>query len=195
MAAITCCVLLFQFRKFYYLPIACITMILFVFIQWSHYRDVTSHAKLTVYKVPHHTALDLIDEGTAYFITDSSLQQKISAIRFHIQPNRLNHGVDRVESVPGSLSAMYGNWMWHGRSILIIRDPHAIPLTAMKADYVIISNNAVKNLSVLSQIKASEIILDSSNSYYFAERLRTQALAAGIRIHSVWHEGAFVRDV
>jgi competence protein ComEC len=65
----------------------------------------------------------------------------------------------------------------------------------MKADYVIISNNAVKNLSVLSQINASEIILDSSNSYYFAERLRTQALAAGIRIYSVLHEGAFIRDI
>jgi competence protein ComEC len=195
MLAITCCVLLFQFRKFYYLPAACVIMILFVSMQWSHYRDVTSHAKLAVYKVPHHTALDLIDEGSAYFIADSSLLQKPSAVRFHIQPNRLNNGVDRVEAVTKSLSGVYGNWTWHGRSILIIRDPHAIPLSAMKADYVIISNNAVKNLSVLSQINASEIILDSSNSYYFAERLRTQALAAGIRIYSVLHEGAFIRDI
>ncbi len=195
MVAIICCVLLFQFRKFYYVPVACVMMLLFVLIQWTHYRDVTSHAMLAVYKVPHHTALDLIDEGKAYFITDSSLQRKTSAVRFHIQPNRLNHGVDNVESVIPSLSGAYGNWTWRGRSILMIRDPHAIPLTAMEADFVIISNNAVKNLSALSHINASEIILDSSNSYYFAEKLRTQALAAGIRIYSVLHEGAFIKNI
>lgn len=195
MIAIICCVLLFQFRKFYYLPVACVIMVVFILIQWTHYRDVTRHAKLTVYRVPHHTALDLIDEGQAYFIADSVLQQKTSAVRFHIQPNRLNNGVDRVESVTQSLSATYRNWTWRGRSILLIRGPHAIPVTAIKADYVIISNNAVRNLSSLCHINATEIILDSSNSYYFAERLRTQALAAGISVYSVLHEGAFIKDI
>lgn len=195
MIAIACCILLFQFRKFHYLPVACVIMMVFVLIQWLHYCDVTRYPKLAVYRVPHHTALDLINEGRAYFIADSLLQQKTSAVRFHIQPNRLNNGVDRVEPVTRSLSRTYQNWTWHGRSILLIRDPRAIPVTKMKADYIIISNNAVKNLSVLTHINASEIILDSSNSYYFAERLQAQALAAGIRIYSVLHQGAFIKDI
>lgn len=195
MAAITCCVLLFQFRKFYYLPVASAVMILFVIVQWMHYGDVTRHAKLTVYKVPHHSALDLIDGGRAYFVADSSLRQNVSAVRFHIQPNRLHHGVEMIETVKESSPGLYGNWLWRGRLILQIRDPHAIPAVAMKADYLIISNNAVKNLAALSHIQASEIILDSSNSYYFAERLRAQASAAGIRIYSVLHEGAFTKDI
>lgn len=195
MIAIACGVLLFQFRKFYYLPAAGGIILVFVLIQWLHYCNVTRHPKLAVYRVPHHTALDLIDAGRAYFIADSVLQQKTSAVRFHIQPNRLNNGVDRVESVTQSLSAAYSNWTWHGRSVLLIRDPRAIPVTTMKADYVIIANNAVKNLSVLSHINASEIILDSSNSYYFAERLRAQALAAGIPVYSVLHQGAFIEEI
>lgn len=194
MIAIICCVLLFQFRKFYFLPTACVTMVLFVIVQWMHYQDVTRYARLTVYKVPHHRALDLIDGGRAYFVADSSLKQDASAVRFHIQPNRLSHGVERVETITAS-SKLYGHWTWHGRSILQIHDSHAIPALPMKADYLIISNNAVKNLSALSHIQASEIILDSSNSYYFAERLRAQASAAGIGIYSVLHEGAFMKDI
>jgi competence protein ComEC len=195
MIAIVCCVLLLQFRKFYYFPVACVIMVMFVLLQWTHHSDVTDHATLALYRVPHHTALDLIDKGRAYFIADSSLQRKTSAVRFHIQPNRLNRGVDEVEALTKCLSGAYGSWRWQGRSILMIRHPHAIPLIRMKADYLIISNNAVKNLSALSHINASEIILDSSNSYYFAERLRAQASVAGIRIYSVLHEGAFIRDI
>jgi competence protein ComEC len=194
MAAIVSCILLFQFRKFYYLPAACIPMIVFVIVQWMHYQDVNRYARLTVYKVPHHSALDLIDGGRAYFVADSSLQQNTSAVRFHIQPNRLYNGVEMIEAIPAS-SKLYGNWTWRGRSILQIRNSHAIPAIAMKTDYLIISNNAVRNLSALSHIQASEIILDSSNSYYFAERLRAQAAAAGIHIYSVLHEGAFIKDI
>jgi competence protein ComEC len=42
-----------------------------------------------------------------------------------------------------------------------------------------------------AHIDAKQILLDSSNTYYFATKLLDDAVPLGLRVHSVWHRGAF----
>jgi len=190
MGVIISAVLLFQFRSFRYIAVAFICTLLFAAVQWHHFYQDVDRRYITVYKVPHHSAVDLTAQGHVYFLTDSLLPQKAPAIRFHIHPNRLHNGVEEVSTLVQPVTS-YQLLHWQEKSILRITDGKAIP-SQTKVDYLIISNNAIRNLaSLLKQIDASEIILDSSNSYYFATKLLAQASQLNVRVHSVWHEGAF----
>ncbi len=194
MGVITGGVLLFQYRKFPYLVSAFACAILFVVGQWNHFYEDVEGRGIAIYKVPHHSAMDLIDHGQAYFFTDSVLIKNASSIRFHIHPNRLQHGVAIVNAIDPGIAQGYRSFTWHGKSILQILNGNTIPM-GMTVDYLFVSNNAVRNLSSLASIHASQIILDSSNSYYFAGRLLDQAAKLNINLYSVWHEGAFVKMI
>ncbi|HEY9045818.1 MAG TPA: ComEC/Rec2 family competence protein [Ohtaekwangia sp.] len=194
MAVIVSMVLLFQFKAYGYIWVAAVCSIMFVAIQWFHFYSDVEKRYITVYKVPHHSAVDLTEEGQVYFMTDSLLMRNASAVRFHIHPNRLQHGVEQVIPVREQTSS-YRLLQWQGKFILQIMGNKSMP-SHIQVDYLIISNNAVKDLAaLLKQVEASEIILDSSNSYYFASKLLKQASAQNIRIHSVWHTGAFSVEI
>jgi len=60
---------------------------------------------------------------------------------------------------------------------------------------LIIANNAVKDLPVfLQKVEATQIILDSSNSFYYSDRIVNNFKSSQL-IHSVWHHGAFDRII
>jgi competence protein ComEC len=56
---------------------------------------------------------------------------------------------------------------------------------------MILSNNAVKSLSTVANTKAKEFVVDSSNSFYRADKLLREAESHKIKIFSVLHHGAF----
>ena len=62
----------------------------------------------------------------------------------------------------------------------------------LSVDFVIISNNAVADFQELeSRIHIGHLILDSSNSKYFATHFLDQAKPFSTKIYSVLHQGAF----
>ena len=79
---------------------------------------------------------------------------------------------------------------WNGVTILQLSDlPAKIP--EISIDYLILSGSAARNAGkLLSKIKAKEIILDSSNSYFVVDKVYN-SLTQTYRLHSVWHHGAF----
>jgi len=82
--------------------------------------------------------------------------------------------------------------VWKGLTIVQLHNKDFRIPPNLTVDYLIISNNAIKNLSaVVSEIEAKEFIVDSSNSFYRAERLLLDAEKYGIEIFSVLHQGAF----
>jgi competence protein ComEC len=187
-------VLLFKYRKFsYIIPAACLTVV-FSFFQWQRFFENVNQRKFSVYNVRGHSAIDLMDKGHAYFLTDSSLYADKEKIRFHIMPHRLISGINNVDDGISTLTGFQGCDLirWNGISILQIRQrDFSFPLT-LPIDYLIISNNAVYDFSLLSKFNVKEIILDSSNSSYFSNRLLRQANGMNIVVHSVLHEGAYI---
>jgi competence protein ComEC len=111
---------------------------------------------------------------------------------FHVSPNRLEQGIRNVRILsPKRDSSMSATLIaWNGKKVLLVDTPIQ-NIRPVEVDYLVISQNALKYYSIPKQIKASAIILDSSNSYYFAERMMKYASEQGLQIHSVRHEGAF----
>lgn len=187
-------VLLFQYKRFSYLVIAVVVVGLLSLLQWVHlYKEVVKK-ELIVYKVTGHQAIDLISSGSAFFMADSALKADEEKIRFHIRPYRLQREVKEVSLLEQSdlikMGERYKLIVWNSKSILIL-DKKEVDLPSIAVNYVVVCNNAVSIEALQQTITFDKIILDSSNSYYFAEKQRKQAEALHLPIHSVLHHGYF----
>lgn len=187
-------ILLVRYKRFHYCLAAFGFAVLFAACQWLHYAENINEGKITVYNIRGHSAIDLIDRGHAYFLADSILQADVGKLRFHVQPNRLFSGVGNVvtDGQQPFVSKVKGGKVicWKGKVIVHITHRDLKLPEKVRADWIVVSNNAVKDLSEL-QVNA-KIILDSSNSYFYTERILAQARKHHLDVYSVMHQGAFV---
>lgn len=196
MGAIFCIVFLFELRKTSYLTATAIFMVTFSALQWIHFHENVRQKKLIVYNVSGHSAWDVMHNGQVYFFSDSVLKADRDKLRFHIRPNRLRNGVGEiyegvkqsfVREIPGGKLIV-----WKGLRILQLDQKNFSVPENLEVDYVLLGGNALYDLKSLQVLKFQKLILDSSNSFYFAERLLNDAQDEGIPIHSVQHHGAFI---
>jgi competence protein ComEC len=185
---------LVHYRKFGYMVAAVCVILCYTALQWWHFSRDVNVSTIAVYSIPGHGAVDLIDRGQTFFITDSALLNDSRAIRYHITPNRLIRGVGTVRSeIPASKPLKGCRLMtWHGRTILHITDRN-FEVPRLNVDLVIIGNNAVPDVaSIMSRITFRKAVLDSSNSFTFATRFLRSAKSRQIDVYSVLHKGAFI---
>jgi competence protein ComEC len=187
-------ILLLQFRRFAFLLALAGCGLVFGMLHWYHYHEVMHHARFVVYKVNGNTAMEWLADGQSYFAGSQSLLEDADRMRFHIRPNRLIHGVQRVHSSTELFhheSRGLRLYVWQTLRIgqIIDRDFSLDP--DLELDYLVISNNSVFRLEKLAKTKVKHIIIDSSNSYFTADRLLRQAHEQEIPVYSVLHQGAF----
>jgi len=196
MTAIFGVVFLFELRKIIFLSGVTICMVIFSIVQWIQYYDNIHQRKFVVYNVPGHSAWEMLDNGQAYFFTDSVLANDRNNIRFHIRPNRLRNGVTDIEDgAKREFVAQFAGCrlvVWNGLKILLLEQKDFNVPSNIQFDYVIVGGNSLRSLESVKPLKFKKLILDSSNSSYFAERLLKDARAEGISMHSVQHQGAFI---
>lgn len=184
---------LFESRRFKYVVFAFMGIVVFAGIQWIHFfRDVNIR-QLAVYKIPGHTAIDLIDRGATCFLADRELQTDVKKLRYHVTPNRLMAGATTVLSQPRSYSFKGGTLIvWNGLKILRLTDGGFELPESLAVDWIIIGNNAVPDITRITEgITCSKVILDSSNSFFFASHFLEAAKLYKLDVHSVLHQGAF----
>jgi competence protein ComEC len=164
---------------------------------WIHFNEDVDVKKLMVYKVAHHSAVDLIDHGQALFLADSALYADREKLRFHVTPNRLITGVSEVHSgyeAADNVVVKEGCTLlvWKQKTILIVnQNTFSVPKN-LKIDYLIVSQNAVKDLtSIQNYIQTARIIFDSSNTFYYVDKMLKQANELHMNAFSVLHDGAF----
>lgn len=189
-------IFLFEFRRFSTMFAITLCVICFGFTRWIHFDKEINSQRFTVYSVSGHSAWDLIDRGHAYFFTDSMLINDEERIRFHIQPYRLQHGVDDVYSgdhlifsrnFPGCRLVMKNDI-----TILQITSKEFLAPKNINLDYIVLGNNAISDIHTISSLKCKKLILDSSNSFYFASRMLKETEKLSFETYSVLHQGAFV---
>jgi competence protein ComEC len=193
---LVCFITLFlQSRRRLYLHGIFMLFFLFSADLWLNYLHTFSKNKLVVYRISGHSAYEIISRGQAFQFCDSALLSgNGEKIRFHIQPNRLASGVSGIwngKEGPFSKEVTGGRFTcWNGKTILQLHAFSGLS-SELKVDFLILSANAAKDLpGILQKINASKIILDSSNSYFVADKV-LNSLPAKDQIHSVWHHGAF----
>jgi competence protein ComEC len=188
-------ILMLQRKKFSYFLVAASSVSLFAVFQFFNYYQQRKISELIVYRVPGHSAVDLISEGSAIFCSDTTLLNLPGKVNFHIKPNRIQRAADEVKvsadsefrrSIPGGEILL-----WKGKTILYIKSRDFALTKAAKFDFVVIANNSVADLKTLKdELDTDYIILDSSNSYYYASE-RVKENISVIKVHSVLHDGAF----
>lgn len=189
---------LFEYRKFVYVGCCAITVAVYAGLQWSHFATEVNIRKVAVYKVPGHTAVDLIDRGQAFFISDTVMNAE-DKIRFHISPHRIQAGVSGV--VRGAPVAYHFKGctmiVWGGRRLLHITETDFELPSGLSADWVLVANNAVTSVKTIAEAlrRTKTVILDSSNSFFFASRFLEDAKLYKLDVHSVLHQGAYVQTV
>ncbi|QOI97626.1 MAG: ComEC family competence protein [Flammeovirgaceae bacterium] len=191
-------ILLLQYRKFQFLITATLFALLFGIAQWYHYYTLIKPAKLVVYHVPGFSAMELIQNGRSGFYGDPSLISNTERMRFHISPNRLISGVyhtevndsaNAIQLTPHTLAVF-----WQNNVIIRLQKSTTLP-ESLHADYILISNNAIKSASEIAHIQAKAVILDSSNSLALCKQLLNEAKSRSLPFYSVMHSGAFVNQV
>jgi competence protein ComEC len=196
MAAILSVFFLIEFRKFPFAVISMSCVIIFSLLQWNHFATEINKKQFVVYNVSGQRAFDLIDNGKAFFFSDSMLQNDEERIRFHIRPNRLVSGIHVIHNqLPGDCMLNFKGCKmirFEHISILEVYDKEFEFPSGLSVDYLLVSNNAIQNIKAVSALKFGKLILDSSNSAYIATKVLEQAKSNSLDIHSVLHQGAFI---
>ncbi len=190
-------VLFLEYKKFAYLLVSVCLSFVIAITSWIHFEEDVNTERLIVYKVAHHSAFELIDHGQALFFTDLALYKDREKLRFHIQPNRLIGGVSIVQRGYEKLDNIIKKdgctlLVWKQKTILILKQGVFTLPKDLKVDYLIVSQNAIKDFAAIqNSIQANQIIFDSSNSFYYVDKMLKQAKELHINVYSVLHDGAF----
>lgn len=184
--------LLFIQKKFGWLIVAMMSVTIFSAMQWHHFATDVRARTVRVYSVAGRSMIDMICDGDSRMVLDSLAgTQWDRSFRF-IQPSWIRGGVSLDVAKLHNVQSRDGwtAWVWGDISFLRVSDNVSNPPEA-EVTFLVISNNSVKSLTSLAGVKCEKIIVDSSNSFYFAERLRNEAIALGVELWSVPHAGAF----
>jgi competence protein ComEC len=183
-------IFLLQKRSFKFAIATASIAVLFAIQSWLHFDEEVNTKRLVIYKVPGHSAIDLISAGQSVFLSDSALVTDEERIRFHIRPNRLFCGVSEIKASQQRIHEGYDYFIWNNKKVLWIKDKKADLPGNIFSDYLIIANNSV-SIKQLSLIKSDKIILDSSNTKWYVDQLKKN-WAEKEKIYSVSDEGAFI---
>ena len=189
--------LLFHKKIMYGYAAACVIVSLGV-SAWMAPVSSDAREMLYVYHVPRATAFDIVSDDRAYFVFNSpeaDPETVDTRVKRHILPNRLRHGVSQVYNAgiqPFSRSIPRGNLMVrNGKCILQLEALTTDLPEGLQVDILILSGKAMwQSDEILQKIIPRKIILDSSNSYFVADKV-LRSLPKHYQIHSVPHHGAF----
>ena len=195
MGVIILSILLFEFKRFRYVIGVLILVLFYSGAQWQHYIGEVNRKQLIVYKVNGHGAMEWIDHGKSYFYSDSTLVNDLERIRFHIRPNRIASGVGNIQvNQPMFMKSLDGlrYFNFNENKVLWVDQKNSNLPNKVITDYLIIGNNAVNSLdNIQGKIEFKHLILDSSNSLAYSNRILREAKLKSISIYSVLTQGAF----
>lgn len=187
--------LLIRFKRFQLVLLMLIFVSLFSLLSWHHLLNEVDRPRWTVYRTQGHCAMEWIQNGSSFFLTDSAFMQNKARIKFHIQPSRLVHRVNIVHSVSSlpHRSKELELLKWNGKIFLFLKSKKFNLPKNLVVDYLVVSNNSLTSLKMIGgHINFGELILDSSNSYRYGERLEKEAGELSKSCFSVLKKGAFI---
>lgn len=180
--------LLISEKKFSWMILSLICVMVFSGVQWNHYDQDVMRNRFIVYNISGHQGVEWISKGRSRFVGDSSLVSDAERMRFHIRPNRLFCGVKEVETQFRVDTPKV--FLVNGKKMGVINRPISSWPGDLELDYLIVGNNSFKSFAQARKtINFKKLILDSSNSSYLASRIQSEADDV---VHAVQHEGAYV---
>ncbi len=195
--------LFFLRKKPSYLIAALSAWVIFSAGQVMEEYELANQKKLIVYSVKNHSAIDIIYGREHFFSADEELIRDQSSMMFHIKHNwwrlELNdYKLLNKECSHTDIIFIKDNFIQLDTTRIKILD-YKLPWQMAEGterihlDYLIISGNHIHNAEhLLKLFSVKKIIIDSSYSYYRAEKISDQFRKLGIACHCVDRDGAYL---
>jgi competence protein ComEC len=176
--------------RWFYVLVVCVVM--FSWAQWHHFVTSVNQSQLIVYSISNHSAVDWIDRGHLYFEADSVLKTDGQGIRFHIQPNRLAHGVRDGRGFPME-RILKGIKLLRikNKTLAWIQNKGVKLPDHFKFDYLIVSRNSLTREEI-KKIKGVMLILDKTNSARYVNSVVEWTSGNKGSVYSIAEKGAFI---
>jgi len=185
---------LLKIRRFALLWVGSTFALVFFLVDYS--AGNTDQATFVVYQVNRHTALEWFDGGCSFSLLDSALVADEGKINYHMTPHRIAMGTKNAEQHVLDNNRIAELLVFRSMSFLRIQSTRFQPIILVKANYLVISGNGVKSLETLSRtVTFDYVVVDSSNSSRYAQRISEEAVKLGYPCHSVLTDGAFVANL
>ncbi|MEM6843140.1 MAG: ComEC/Rec2 family competence protein [Bacteroidota bacterium] len=185
---------LFHYRKLRYLSLSVLAMGLVMIGQVVRNYQQSNEVSFTVYHTKAETHLDFTQGFNNHHWGSWN-----DDAEYHILPNHIQKGI-RTQLVGDSNDAgfLYRSTLgvtllqYQGKVLALVEEKLLNkPAQPISVDYVIVANDAVRNLDQLDKyFYYDQLIIDATNSYYTTQRLSEQAQEKHIAYHSVPLKGA-----
>ena len=149
--------------------------------------------QLTIHFIPKKSGISILEGKRAMFIADSSLLNNPKIYGFHLKNYFDYQGINNnqlidIQSFVNNRGMVTMNFA--GNQIFWIQQKFKGSIQG-KADYLLVSNNAIRKLyPALQNFKVRQIIVDDSNKKYVVESLKHQADSLHLNLVSLYDKGA-----
>ena len=186
-------ILLIEYKNIRWLYFSFLVTIIFSITQWNHFYENVKAQQFISYSINQHQAAEFIVNGYSYFLCDSSISADAERIRFHIQPNRLIHGIANTSEGIPFVKRINGvsYFVWNGKTIAWISTKnYQIPIN-FKIDFLLVSHNGLSRKS-LEQLSTAKVIFDGSNTIRYVQAMDQLLKQQSIDVYSTQKNGAFI---
>ncbi|HVK98027.1 MAG TPA: ComEC/Rec2 family competence protein, partial [Flavisolibacter sp.] len=170
-------------------------LMLTAFISLRSYSFIQANrqSKLIIYNVPKHTAIDIVNGRSFYFLGDQELQADDFTRNFHLQPSRIQQRL--VEKPSTSIDDKY--FEFAGKQMMIIDSTIRISHQENKPtlDVLILSKNPKIYISnLLKSFSINQIVIDGSVPSWKRNLWKKDCDSLKIPCYDVVEKGAFVMN-
>lgn len=150
--------------------------------------------QLTFHFIPKQTGISVIDGKSVTFIADSGVVDNQKIYNFHLKNYYDVQGVSNQNLL--NISAFTNKQGmtfldFEGKKIVWLQKPFKGVLQG-KANYILLSNNAIRNLALsFVDFQTELIIVDDSNKSYLVEKLKHQADSLRLNLVVLRDTGAY----
>lgn len=198
-----------QFKKLSFLGIVCVlAAVMSGIIIQENWRQASSKS-FVVYSVREKSVLAFLNGPVATLVTEPDKELSEDELQYNIRPHWWHTGVQRymllktdrpahpnIDFAPVSRQTPDGNslYVWQGLRILVVSKPlRRVPQPPVALDFLILRNNAWINPEALRNgYRCRQVVLDTSNRWWYNNKISEALAATGISYHNVAQTGAFV---
>lgn len=187
-------ILLFYTRRFVWMVWAFVFVVAFSWSRIERFNVSRQQSYVLFHQIDKQSITDFVEGNTHHLLGDSVFLGNKDRFRFHVRPHLLMSAAMQIQSA----EPMVRKWknlelMNHqGKSFAFVRAQFEEETKGdtLKVNYLVLSNNSVRNLTELSsRFGFDTLIIDSSNREKLAEKIRKEAEKSDLPCYSVPHEG------
>ncbi|MBA4851554.1 ComEC/Rec2 family competence protein [Emticicia sp. BO119] len=184
----------FRHSELKYLRVSAVFFIGLALVNVYEDYQQSRQKQLTFHFLPKQTGISVIDGKSVAFIADSGVINNRKLYNFHLKNYYDKRGVSNLNLLNLDAHTNKQGMMFldfEGKKIIWLQKPFKGTLQG-NADYVLLSNNAIRNLaSSFGSFQNELIIIDDSNKSYLIEKLKRQADSLRLNLIALRDTGAY----